>query len=160
MKIVKIDKKDSFGREIYLVSVEKVDDLDVTNLSLNSRYFTLMIINNNHVNELYFEKCKHLILHGLAYMRAWGSECSLLDSLFDEASVMLEVDEGIKICRSDEDVIMTTWHENESLDSAIDYFLRKTEPTKMFNSECNSSIILQVGGDKEMANKILKMWSL
>lgn len=58
-----------------------------------------------------------LLEQGCEYACCWGDDCSRLHDIFDEVAVQREI-EGPPIDTID-DVVMTTWHENDSLDEAL-----------------------------------------
>jgi hypothetical protein len=58
-----------------------------------------------------------LVRNGCRYMMAWGKKCGDWDSSIDEASLAV-FDSGET--RSD-DFVMTTWHENESLQETFEF---------------------------------------
>lgn len=156
MQIEKINSKDKFGREIILISIPKIENFDLNKLQPISKYFTLFIANNIALDiDNFFEKAKDLIKTGLAYMCAWGNGCSVLDNLFDDASVILEIDGEVEKA-DDENVIMTTWHEDESLKEALHFFVTNTSPTEKYYKECLTALVLCVGRSDETEN--LKMY--
>lgn len=149
MIIERINSKDKFGRDILFISTECIEDFDLNKLPALSKYFTLFIANNIELDEdKYFEKAKELIKSGLAYMCAWGKGCSMLDDIFDDASVRMEI-EGEKETDDDENVIMTTWHEDETLKNALEFFLMNTSPTAKYFDECKTAIVLKIGDSSE-----------
>jgi hypothetical protein len=56
-----------------------------------------------------------LVQSGCCYMMAWGQSCADWDDSVDWAS-LVKHDYDIK---SDDDLIMTTWHEDDSLDEVF-----------------------------------------
>lgn len=60
-------------------------------------------------NKLVNTKCR--------YVCSWGEQCELFHDLVDESDVMLSLDK-----KNDAPSIMTTWHNNESIEDALFYF--------------------------------------
>ncbi len=58
---------------------------------------------------------RKLVESGCLYMMAWGLDCSLWDDAVDQA--VLEAFEFREV--PDQQFVMTTWHENESLEEVI-----------------------------------------
>jgi hypothetical protein len=56
-----------------------------------------------------------LVQSGCFYMMAWGRDCTLWHDAVDWASL---VKNNYEI-KSDDDLIMTTWHDDESLDEVL-----------------------------------------
>lgn len=147
MLVEKINRKDSFEREIIFISVSKIEELDLKKLPEISKYFTLFIANNEEVNiDKYLDKANELINSGLAHFCAWGNNCEQIHDLFDEEIVSLEIDQQSSI---DDNVIMTTWHKDESLKEALWFFLMTTSPTEKYYDECKTAIVLKVGDSSE-----------
>ena len=154
MIIKKINNKDFFGRDIIYVFVNEIEKFDLTKITITAKYFTLFISNTLSLDiDIFFNKAKELLKAGLVYMCAWGNECEKIHDLFDDANVILEVDEEIKPL-IEGNVVMTTWHENDTLQDAIEFFLMNTSPTEQFYDECKTSIVLQVGHSSEIDKMI------
>jgi len=79
---------------------------------------------------------------GLAYLCAWGPDCERVHDLFDE--VGSRRDPGA----TEETVIMTTWHEDESLDESLWYFLNCALPAEAYLNSCKSWLAVCVGNDE------------
>jgi len=151
MLIEKINSRDQFEREIILISISDIKEFDLKALPQLSKYFTLFIANNEKViiND-YSHKAREIIKSGLAYLCAWGNECEKIHDIFDEEDVMLELDEAND--SNDDNVIMTTWHKEESLKEALWFFLMNTSPTEKYYSECKNSLVLLIGDSIESDN--------
>jgi hypothetical protein len=116
--IDEINSKDNFGRKIFLISVSKIKEFDVIKLPQISRYFTLFIANSKEVIiEEYSQKAKDLIKSGLVYLCTWGKECEKIHDIFDEENIRMEIDQEIET--DDDNVIMTSWHQNESIKETL-----------------------------------------
>ncbi len=67
-----------------------------------------------------FAASKWLVSSGCLYMLAWGRDCLSWDDSVDIASVVLaEAGE-----RPESELVMTTWHEHESLSEVFDFAKR------------------------------------
>ena len=82
---------------------------------------------------------RKLINAGCACIWCWGGGCERVHDLFDEAWVADVVDDET------ENVLMTTWHADETLDSFIYFALRRTKVTSKYAGECRTSIALVIG---------------
>ena len=151
MLVEKINSKDNFEREIILISVSDIEEFSLDELTELSKYFTLFVVNNKKVIiDKYFEKASELIKSGLAYFCTWGNECEKIHDIIDEEVVSLELKQTEDT--DDENVIMTTWHKNESLKEALWFFLMNTSPTEKYYSECKNSLVLLIGNSVETDN--------
>jgi hypothetical protein len=54
---------------------------------------------------------------GCLYMMAWGRDCSSWDDSVDWASLKAQKDDEVP----DDEFVMTTWHENESMAEVFEY---------------------------------------
>ena len=151
MLVEKINSKDNFDRKIILISVSDIEEFNLSGLTKLSKYFTLFIANNKKVIvDKYSPKASELIKSGLAYFCAWGNECEKIHDIFDEEIVSLEIEQTWET--DDDNVIMTTWHKNESIKEALLFFLMNTSPTEKYYSECKSSLVLLIGNSVETDN--------
>ncbi len=109
----------------------------------NSPHFGLFIaadaskISNERIRAV----AKLLIGRGLAYLCTWGPDCERVHDSFDFAD--LEFDpQGTRA------VIMTTWHDDESLSEAIWFFVSAAFPDESYEKTCLEWIVAGVGTDK------------
>lgn len=153
MKIKKINSKDKFERELFLISLKNIEEFSLEDLPQHSKYFTIFIANNgNEINiEKLFEVANKLIKSGLVYASAWGKDCEKIHDIFDEEIVYMENNSEIE--SDDDDIIMTTWHNNDTLEEALWFFLNCTYPTNKYYSKCKTSCVLNLG-DSEVSDLI------
>lgn len=93
---------------------------------------------------------KTLLSQGLAGFSVWGSDCSRVHDLFD-----LERDPD----ETDGQVVVTTWHENESISEAVCYFDLCAYPSLDFERDCSDWIAIAVGDEsweKEISAALFK----
>ena len=87
-------------------------------------YKAVVLVEENCSNDWRNQLSDWLVLTGCKYMCAWGIDCSVWDDAVDYACIEHK---GV----SAEELVMTTWHENESIkevfqfvknDAAHDYY--------------------------------------
>lgn len=82
---------------------------------------------------------------GAIYFCTWGRDCEWFHDIVDEVIVA----DGLSECTfsgpTAGDVIMTTWHENESLEEALDFFATCAVPTDGFASRSDFRLVICVG---------------
>jgi hypothetical protein len=84
--------------------------------------------------------CSNLLRLGCAYLCAWGPDCKRLHDIMDSEAV------GSDPPRTDLGCVMTTWHANESLPDALDFFLSSAYPDESFAPDgCDFAVIITVG---------------
>jgi hypothetical protein len=79
---------------------------------------------------------------GMVYFCAWGPDCSRFDDLVDWVCVMDELDAKRFVGPSQSDVIMTTWHANDTLEEALDFFASFAIPTDGFAPDSDFRLVV------------------
>ena len=79
------------------------------------------------------------LAQGAVYLCAWGPDCERVHDIIDE--VVGNRDLG----RTDEDVIMTTWHEYEVLDEALWFAVNSAFPAGAYEQTCKTLVAVAVG---------------
>jgi hypothetical protein len=72
---------------------------------------------------------------GMVYFCAWGPGCERFHDILDELVVADDIGERQFAGPNDQDTIMTAWHDDETLDEALDFFVNMSHPTDGFESE-------------------------
>lgn len=87
---------------------------------------------------------QELLKQGVAYVCAWGRECERVHDVFDD--VILQRPEG-------DPFVMTTWHDDESMDEALWYGVWAACPDEAFGDPASASVLFAVidGGTARMA---------
>lgn len=83
-------------------------------------------------------------------MCAWGATCSSWDCAFDYAVVIPRMDNSHEFDYPDDfdHHVMTTWHENDSLDNARWFFMFVAQPSEGFGPACRSCLAIAIGGQE------------
>ena len=81
------------------------------------------------------------VARGVAVVCSWGPGCSMIEDAFDDAIVDAHPNETAN------DVVLTTSHEGESLEEAIEFFLDVILPAKDRAPECKAWCIAAFGED-------------
>jgi hypothetical protein len=100
------------------------------------------------------EEASELIRKGLVYLCAWGPDCARSHDLFDEAALAVDVQPA------DENVIMTTWHADETLEESLWFFAHASFPAASHVPACSDWIVAIVGNsewEKTVRNSINKI---
>jgi len=111
---------------IRLVGVDSIADL-VKRLNPQTRYFTLLLAWDapDIPQDKLIDMMRPLVERGLVYICAWGGRCEQVHDAVDDADL-----ERINITGSDEYVIMTTWHSQETLSEACWFFKELAFPSE------------------------------
>jgi hypothetical protein len=84
---------------------------------------------------------KTLLAQGMVYLCAWGPDCERVHDLFDQA----EVERGTS---TDDAFLMTTWHDDESLDEALGFASSATVPSEAYIATCGALVAIVVGNSE------------
>jgi len=86
------------------------------------------------------EFCSHMLQLGCAYLCTWGPDCERVHDIMDELIVGGNPPESYIGC------VMTTWHAQDSLEEALEFFLFATEPDETYAPHgCDVGLIISVG---------------
>jgi hypothetical protein len=89
-----------------------------------------------------------LIASGCVYVCSWGEGCERVHDIVDEVCV------GPDPSSDDDSAIMTTWHEDESLDEALWHFLNVSWPDDRYFDYCNDAVAITIGAPLEIQQRI------
>lgn len=78
---------------------------------------------------------------GMVYFCAWGPGCERFHDIVDGVVVADDIGERLFVGKNPSDTIMTTWHDDEPIDEALDFFVNFTCPAGF---ERNSNFWLAV----------------
>lgn len=70
---------------------------------------------------------------GMVYFCAWGPDCSRFHDIVDEVILGDDLGDRLFAGSNREDTVMTTWHEKDNLEEALDFFINWAQPTSGFN---------------------------
>ena len=137
-----IGKNPITERHQFLLNLTHLGELP-RHLSLPSRYFGLFLACDGRVasDEAVVEAARSLLDEGLVYLCSWGPECERVHDLFD--SVIVERDPN----ETEKSVTLTSWHDDESLDEALWYFLNAAFPTDDYREGCQAELIAVVSNE-------------
>lgn len=138
------DNPDWTDRKIFSLALENIDSFP-GDFALPTPHFVCLLAwdARNESAEAISKFADLLINRGLAYLCAWGPDCSRVHDLFDETEVDGWIGEGIVSGRKH--VIMTTWHQDESLDEALWFTLICAYPNEYYTDTCGSCIAVSIG---------------
>jgi hypothetical protein len=106
-----------------------------------STYFNCFLYwNDSSVNKNDYGFIKQLIKYGCIYFDIWGPDCEKQHDLVDE------ILEQIYPNSNEDDVILTSWHSDESLNDALWTFLCANYPANKYWNDCRFSLALSIKG--------------
>src|SRR2546425_5708672 len=113
--------EDLHGRELFLLELRSWEDWP-RDLALPSEHFALLVAGNARGAELeaIAAFASGALGAGCVYAGSWGPGCQRVHDAFDGRSNELAVQDR---------VVMTTWHEDESLKEALTFLVRDALPS-------------------------------
>lgn len=127
-------------KNFYLCGAETLNSL-VSQISPNSSHYGLFLAvdSRNIETKTILEAAESLIPKGLAYLCAWGPDCERVHDCFDE--LLSEANPE----PTEADVVMTTWHDHETLEEALSYFANSAGAAANYATSCKDWIAAVVG---------------
>tara|TARA_R110002050_G_C8759699_1_gene499522 strand:- start:22 stop:444 length:423 start_codon:yes stop_codon:yes gene_type:complete len=102
----------------------------------------IVVIESEVASDWQYKVSKWLVNSGCFYMMAWGNECSSWDDSVDFANV--ELSENYEV--TDENLVMTTWHENEPIEKVFEF---AKNPALLMNPELKNLLILHIAKESK-----------
>lgn len=104
---------------------------------LPARKFACLLITDGSLNQLDVIS-EQLIKEGCRYFVCWGKNCSALDDVIDHTAVVMKIDGDL----NEQDLVMTTWHETETLSEVVWYSKECALPSEEVQSSTLVVIVL------------------
>jgi hypothetical protein len=82
---------------------------------------------------------------GMVYFCAWGRDCERFHDIVDEVVVQDALGDRRFVGPTANDTVMTTWHEHESLNEALDFFTGSAIPTQGFATDSSLRLVICIG---------------
>jgi hypothetical protein len=118
-----------------------------SNLEFPSARFRLLVAadTENLPVEVVSEFACAALSRGMVYFCAWGPGCSRFHDIVDEEIVADEIGERRFIPASKDDFVVTAWHENDTLEEALDFLATCAYPTDGFAPGSAFRLVMCVG---------------
>lgn len=128
------------GDERYWVLyLEDLDEWPDDLAAIGGRFRLFLAIDASGISDQAIEAAaREALKQGAVYVCVWGPDCELTHDTFDHVAN----EAGLS---SEKAVIMTTWHADESLADAVEFFLRSTIPDESYADGCNDWLVVAVG---------------
>ena len=86
--------------------------------------------------------------NGMVYFSAWGPGCGRFHDIVDDVTVADELGDRRYVGPTDDDTIVTTWHEKETLEETLDFFVIFAYPTDGFAPDSEYWLVVSVNNEK------------
>jgi hypothetical protein len=128
------------GRDLYLLELRTWEDWP-GELHLLSERFCLLVAGNARGEDPQAIRAfaSKALTAGCVYACAWGPGCELVHDTFDSTFNETENSSG--------PVVMTTWHEDESLEQALNFLMRDAWPSDIWIGSCRASVVAVIAND-------------
>jgi hypothetical protein len=129
-------------RALFVLSAEDPADLSDMSIVTGSRYFVSLIAwDSRERSAAEIARLARMLLDaGCVYFCCWGPGCERVHDIVDE-----EYARGGLSVSDDGSTVMTTWHDDESLEESAWYSLNVAFPDDRFFDQCKSVVAVCVG---------------
>lgn len=125
---------DTNSNSLYPVYFSKVKNLQkLVQDTMPTKYFSILVcadFKKIHTADISWVEEK-LLEKGNLYFCAWGNDCERAHDIYDEIIAVTDV----------QDLIMTTWHDDESIDDALWYVLYNAHLHDKKDDDCSTIIV-------------------
>jgi hypothetical protein len=143
----RIGRSSNSGWDVYSLGLQAVADMP-SEISLPSNNFVCFLSWNAaraEASEIAVVAEKLLSL-GCVYFCCRGADCERVHDIIDE---VLVGDRSTNVAWLD---VMTTWHDKDSLDDAIAFFLDSACPTDRYLNDCRTALAVTIGVEYEVVS--------
>jgi hypothetical protein len=104
------------------------------------------------------EFAKAIFGRGMVYFCAWGPGCERFHDIVDEVDAKDDLGERKFAPPSTHDVVMTTWHSQETLEEALDFFATCAVPTEGYAENSRHRVVVSLANPEwaSIAREFLK----
>lgn len=134
------------GRRLFSLGVSALGDLS-GRVTLPSPHFIALIAgdtNSASVDEMSAAGA-WLLSQGAVVISTWGPGCEKFHDVIDETDLEVHPEE------TDDTVVLTTWHDSESLASALWFAVNTIGPARAYEQTCNTVMAISVGSPTWLA---------
>jgi len=141
VKIEALGNETVWERDLFVLDIPRPKDLPV-DLGLPDAYCVALVAwdARQATDEEISDFALRLVRSGAAYVCAWGPDCQRVHDIIDKVIIDLE-SRGIERIQP----VITTWHANETLASAMWFTLFCAVPDDAVYNECGATLGIAVG---------------
>ena len=141
--VERVGHDEVWGRDLFVMSIPKSEDLP-RELSVSTARFVCLIAWDAQAagTEQISAVARRLLDGGAVYVCAWGPDCERVHDIIDEQHVGLVPKSTVR------SVVMTTWHDDESLEETLGFVLTAAIPDEAYAEECGSTLGISIGSSQ------------
>ena len=130
-------------RTPYLLVAQEPGDLGKS-IDIPERAFVSLVVWDAEgiPDETVMEVVGTLLDSGAQYVCTWGTDCERVHDLVDASAFDVAADYDV------DPAVMTTWHDDEPLQEAVDFFLTNATPDEAFEGKCTGAVAVVIGSDE------------
>lgn len=136
--------KDSQGRSFTVIGIRSLDDWPGGAHQRFEDFGLFLACDANAIETVTLERfAKSAIQQRCAFVCCWGDGCEKAHGAFDSMR-----DAETSVARNPEGVLMTTWHDDETLSDALWYFTEVAFVDEDYAAEPKLLLVVSVGSDE------------
>jgi hypothetical protein len=133
-QIHRLERTDGFDRDLFFIAQSDFASMPELESFSGSHFVVFLAADAAGVEiALLSEFVRKLLSAGCVYFCVWGSGCERLHDIIDEESF------------TPDQVIMTSWHSDESLDEALSFFIRHSRPDDAYLGSTKNALAISIG---------------
>jgi hypothetical protein len=138
-EIVSLGSDPRTGRDLFMLDVSAPSRIPDA-ISLSSQHFICFIACDGLIWSIddIGEAAARLARSGAVYFCIWGPDCERVHDVVDEVLVGARGDIG------NDEVVPTTWHDEEELREALGFAARVAKPATAYEKTCSSILAISV----------------
>jgi hypothetical protein len=141
------------SKTISLCACDSLTELPARIRPLNAHFVLFLAVNGREVDtETIYSVSQKLLDKGMVYACVWGPDCESVHDSIDQTRFRRKPEE------TDSNVIVTTWHAEESIGEAVCFFLNCAWPADDYVHTCSDWIAAVIGNpawEAEVRAKLL-----
>jgi hypothetical protein len=131
---------EGLARDLFLLSIPGPKEMPHELSVATARFVCLIAWDARGVGvEEISAVARQLLNAGAVYVCAWGPGCERVHDVFDQER------DGSATTANTDPVVMTTWHDDESLADAVGFVLTAAIPDAPYADHCGSTLALAIG---------------
>ncbi len=136
----------SSGWDVYALTLPGPDTLPESLPVSSAKFVCLLAWNAGNVSDATLHRlAERLLAAGCVYFCCWGNDCERVHDAIDDVLVGHGSSNGAWMN------VMTTWHANESLEEAVDFFLDLACPNDTYLDACTAAVAISIGSELDAA---------
>lgn len=145
--LLRLGKSPNSGWDVYSLGLPSTSSLP-TEIALPSKHFVCLLSWNAECAEVaeISGLAERLLSFGCVYFCCRGAGCERVHDVVDEVMV------GDGFTNVAWLGVMTTWHDKDSLDDAVDFFLDSACPAERYLNECHTALAITVGDEFQVTS--------